>query len=93
MKAVITAAAALLALQLPLALPAKAETKCNMVEGTRICIDLESGAYEVRVLSQPDFYVAGICSGRVVWGGFSYPAIRELHQIVCGKDANLQVTN
>ena len=93
MKSILAATAALLALQAPLALPAKAETKCNMIESARICIDLESGAYEVRAIKVPDVYVAGICGGRVVWDGFSYPAVRELHQIVCGKDADLQMTN
>ena len=84
--------AAFLALQFPLT--AKAETKCNTVERAQICIDLASGAYEVRSTTDPNnLYVAGICGGRVVWAGFSYPAIRELHEIVCGKDSDLQMTH
>ena len=90
MKSIITAAAALLALQAPLALPANAETQCKTIEGASVCVDERAGTYELRSQSNPDVYVIGRCGGRVSWGDLSFPAVNELHIILSGPNSSLQ---
>ena len=87
-----TLAAALAAALLPLAAaPAHAATKCDTNNGIQICADPDSGAYELRNLRQPAIYVVGRCGGAVSWGDLPFPAVDELHRIMCGPNSNLQV--